>query len=252
MQAIFAQLPLSDFPDCAFLNRLAHARGLSDYEFVANQDLAQSNDKFAPAAELYYEEIIHQFHWIPTREENWHDWFNALIWLSFPKTKRLLNQLHIQDIQEHGLHPRSHLRNRLTLLDECGGILAYEDDAHLQALENHLWHSAFMDMRDHWHNRTKYFVFGHANYEMLLSPYIGLTGKYLPIKVDSDFWQLSLQAQYSGLDEALYRACLVGELLQHKGGLKPLPLLGIPGWYPDNDDPQFYANEDYFRPKRAL
>ncbi|XLM22397.1 DUF3025 domain-containing protein [Chromobacterium piscinae] len=32
--------------------------------------------------------------------------------------------------------------------------------------------------------------------------------------------------------------------------LCPLPLLGIPGWWPDNEDPAFYDNAAYFCPTR--
>ena len=33
--------------------------------------------------------------------------------------------------------------------------------------------------------------------------------------------------------------------------LAPLPVLGVPGWWPDNEAQGFYDNSDYFRPGRA-
>jgi Protein of unknown function (DUF3025) len=30
----------------------------------------------------------------------------------------------------------------------------------------------------------------------------------------------------------------------------PVPVLGIPGWWPDNVDPLFYDDDKVFRPKR--
>ena len=30
----------------------------------------------------------------------------------------------------------------------------------------------------------------------------------------------------------------------------PLPVLGIPGWWPANEDPTFYADMSVFRPAR--
>ena len=33
--------------------------------------------------------------------------------------------------------------------------------------------------------------------------------------------------------------------------LTPLPVLGVPGWWPDNADPGFYADTSVFRPKRT-
>jgi hypothetical protein len=32
--------------------------------------------------------------------------------------------------------------------------------------------------------------------------------------------------------------------------LTPLPILGVPGWWPANDTVSFYRDEHYFRPKR--
>ena len=32
--------------------------------------------------------------------------------------------------------------------------------------------------------------------------------------------------------------------------LQPLPVLGVPGWWPDNEAEGFYDNRDYFRPGR--
>jgi cytochrome P450 len=31
----------------------------------------------------------------------------------------------------------------------------------------------------------------------------------------------------------------------------PLPVLGIPGWWPANRDPSFYADAQVFRPGRS-
>jgi hypothetical protein len=31
--------------------------------------------------------------------------------------------------------------------------------------------------------------------------------------------------------------------------LTPLPILGIPGWWPENENESFYANQNYFRRK---
>ena len=32
----------------------------------------------------------------------------------------------------------------------------------------------------------------------------------------------------------------------------PLPVLGVPGWWPDNEDPAFYADAGVFRPVRRV
>jgi len=49
-------------------------------------------------------------------------------------------------------------------------------------------------------------------------------------------------------DEAL-SASLTPERLAAKDFL-PLPVLGIPGWWPANEQPGFYDDELVFRPRR--
>ncbi|CAM5212301.1 hypothetical protein ALON55S_02729 [Alishewanella longhuensis] len=88
----------------------------------------------------------------PTRAENWHDFFGALIWCLFPKTKALLNQLHMAEIAEHGQQQRSKLRNKLTLLDECGVLVCLEPEqlAHAELLRQHQWQQSFVTKRSDW------------------------------------------------------------------------------------------------------
>lgn len=247
---LFDWAGVTRFPDVQLLNHWCHQSTINDIEFVCDEVVQMEAEQPASdLAGLYYEQIIALTKQVPTRKDNWHDLFNALIWMLFPATKRYLNQLHMQEIERHGLHPRTPLRNRVTHFDECGGILVYQDEHHLQALQNHQWHASFVTLRAQWQHSTRFFVFGHANYEMLLNPYIGLTGKYIPLKVEDDFWGQSLLAQYRWLDSVLPEMLDKQQWFTQK--LKPLPLLGIPGWHPENDHPQFYANTDYFRPLRS-
>lgn len=240
-------LPLNEFsvfPSVEELNCWAGDFGLNDYRFVEDAKFQTLN-----AEDLYYEQFIHKKRLIPTRENNWHDLFNACIWLLFPKSKSYLNQIHMSEIAEHGLNPRTPVRNRVTHFDECGGILVYQDQRHLEALQNHRWREAFVEKSGQWNTATRLYIFGHANYEMLLAPYIGLTGKYLPVKVDNDFWQLTCSEQYQWLDSQLLEVLKQQTVFQQKGYLKPIPLLGIPGWWPTQNR-EFYDNTDYFRPLR--
>lgn len=228
---------LSQWPDYSWFNSLP----LRDYQFI-NQDAFEDSG-------LYYEEIIFQQQQIPTRYQNWHDFFNALIWQLFPKTKVLLNQLHIQQIQEFGLKPRTAVRDRITHFDECGMVLAVTESQVPELLAEHQWQQAFIEQRQQWGSQVQPFVFGHANYEMLLNPYIGLTGKWLAIEVQQDFWQLPRAQQYQVLDQQLANYIQQQQLFEQKRRLKPLPLLGIPGWWQANEQQAFYHNQEYFRPK---
>lgn len=197
----------------------------------------------------YYEQVIYESGQIPTRLNGWHDLFGALIWCLLPRTKALLNQLHYQDIEAFGQKARTAKRNAITLLDECGVILAVSDGEFKTKLRAHQWHWSFVEQRGQWGKTVAPFIIGHANYEMLTKPYIGLTGKVLFVTVEADFFALDLAGQYRVLDGLLVDLIGQQDVLKDNRQLSPLPLLGVPGWYDDNQDPAFYHNVGYFRPK---
>ncbi|WP_018691857.1 DUF3025 domain-containing protein [Algicola sagamiensis] len=198
----------------------------------------------------YYEQIIFEDGTIPTRVDNWHDLFGALIWCLFPKTKALLNQLHIQDIKAYGHSVRTDRRNAITLFDECGVVMAISEPDWRDKLQAHEWHQAFWQSRDAWGESIHPFMFGHANYEMATKPYLGLTGKALFVPVASSFFSLPLWQVYQQLDAQLETLIQSEDLLNNNKIMSPIPFLGIPGWYDDNQQELFYANTAYFRPKR--
>ncbi len=208
---------------------------------------------FDDSESRYYEAIIFEDRTVPTRESNWHDFFNALIWMQFPRTKTLLNQMHMDDIAVHGVHPRTPARNRITHFDECGVVIAVpeckqdEGRALLAELAVHKWTDVLLDKRESWGDVLHPFIFGHANLEMMLAPFIGLTGKWLAVSVPDDFATLSEQQQCAAVDDALYCRFTNEDLFSQKGHLHPLPLLGVPGWY-SPQTPALYQNTDYFRP----
>lgn len=201
-----------------------------------------------------YEEVIYTSGKIPTRDKSWHDIFGALTWSLFPQTKALINKLHFDDIKQNGKEQRSKLRNALTLFDECGVIVVTTNNDLLAQLKSHQWTAAFVDNRELWHSAKPdgvgVFQFGHANYEMLTKPYIGLTGKWLALEMSAELLSLPLNVQYRMVDDRLAKYIKTGALNDNQK-LFPLPLLGIPNWYSENEQPDFYLNEDYFRPKRT-
>ena len=56
---------------------------------------------------MHYEQRIFQRGLIATRENNWHDLFNAMMWLKYPKIKSALNARQWADIEGHGLKTRT-------------------------------------------------------------------------------------------------------------------------------------------------
>jgi hypothetical protein len=207
------------------------------------------DDQQIDFGERYYEQVIFDTGQVPTRSKNWHDLFGGFIWCLFPKTKALINKRHVDEIAIHGTKQRSKHRNALTLFDECGVILAVSDTNWQQWLRNHQWTKAFIDERVQWGKTIAPFMFGHANYEMLTKPYIGLTGKALFVNVPINFFEQNLSQQYEYLDNMLYEMIKVQDCLKNNNLLSPLPILGVPGWHDANNCPDFYNNTDYFRVK---
>ncbi|MDK2594191.1 DUF3025 domain-containing protein [Pseudoalteromonas obscura] len=244
LQAIFNLKAFDTWPSFEWLNQQTNQLNAQGKHIVFTE-----NSKLEEETR-YYEEIIAQTGQVPTRENNWHDFFGAMIWCLFPKTKSLLNRLHMEEIQLHGLKERSRKRNALTLFDECGLVLAVRETQWQDDLRAHLWYESFFERKDYWHTSVCPFVFGHANYEMLTSPFIGLTGKLLCVQVEDDFYDLSLVEQYRHLDERLVELITVHKVLDDNKQMSPIPLLGIPNWHYDVQDEAFYADESYFRPKR--
>lgn len=248
LESLFELTEFSDWPNADGLNLLQQRGTLQNVPtFVCQSQIEEAG--------LYYEQIIFQQNIVPTRPNSWHDLFNGLIWLQFPKTKRLLNQLHVEDIDQHGLSPRTLRRNNLTHFDECGVIVTYEkgdssnsiEQKLIAQLQSHQWHTIFVENRELWGKELNTFMFGHANLEMLLNPFIGLTGKWLGIEVEQGFSDLLHQQQLTNLDELLVVNIQQDDLFSQKKPVYPLPLLGVPGVWSANKDPEFYANTDYFR-----
>ncbi|TKB05105.1 DUF3025 domain-containing protein [Alteromonas portus] len=271
-------LSKNEFPTPDVLNKLT-----AQYHMPWQGPSFKGQSQFSEEEQRYYETIISEDRVVPTREQSWHDLFNALIWLQFPKTKSLLNELHINDIQTHGVNPRTPRRNRITHFDECGVVLAVEapavmnhssrkEHAHIDVgLQNnnsgngvyeadeletflaelaaHEWQRVFVEKRMLWHTTVSPFIFGHANLEMMLNPFIGLTGKWLAVSVPHGFSNLGKWQQRSIVDDALIARIQALNYFESTPLLKPLPLLGVPLWHSDQSA-IFYQNTEYFRPLR--
>jgi hypothetical protein len=208
-------------------------------------------DKSLAYPEMSYEERIYKNGIISTREENWHDFFNAMIWALFPETKKLLNLLHIREMQHQLSSQRTQGRDGITHLDESGIIIASSQQRLLEQLKDHQWREVFYQQRELWNKNISAYIFGHGMYEKALNPFIGFTGKMYPLLVEEDFFHLDKVQQYKQLD--IYLAEEINNtksLIENK--LSPFPILGVPGWYKDNQQESFYLNTAYFRPARQI
>ncbi|WP_207612865.1 DUF3025 domain-containing protein [Alteromonas sp. 5E99-2] len=203
----------------------------------------------------YYEIQIANAQQIPTRENNWHDFFNGLIWHQFPKSKMLISRLHAKDIEQHGLSPRTPRRDRLTHFDECGLLLLVKKSdlaqctSFFHGLSTHNWTQVYLELRNLWHNVVTPCLFGHASAEMMLSPFVGLTAKWVLVPVDDDFDTCSFAEKRAHVDDQLLSVITYFDGFTSKNVLRPIPLLGIPQWC-DKQNANFYSDSNYFRSQR--
>ena len=215
---------------------LRNARGLP-LRFVPQADLPEG---------VAYEAHIHATGHVPTRD-NLHDAFNALVWLHFPETKRLLNRLQAEAIARDGVgQMRGGLRDAATLFDENAVVFVSQDASLFDALRGFAWRELFLSRRDAWQTRCTVVPFGHALLEKLVQPYKSVTAHawWIPAAPDISLDQLD-RLLAGSLDAAARSGRLAGGR-----SFAPLPVLGIPGWCDDNTDPAFYADAGVFRSGR--
>ena len=95
----------------------------------------------------------------------------------------------------------------------------------------------------------RFVVFGHATYEALLSPFRGLTAKAILLPVTPEFLAQDAGQLLSAVDAEIAQKLTVDAYARPRD-FQPLPLLGIPGVTPENEDPAYYADTRQFRPGR--
>lgn len=206
--------------------------------------------RFVPpqADGLAYECRIWESGEVETRPDNWHDFFNALVWFRFPKTKIAVSARHVRAMTPAG-EARGAVRDALTHFDECGIVVLSARPELLDLLRQFAWKKLFVEQREAVQQDMRFVIFGHATYEQLLVPYRGLTAKAVLYEVSEDWLRLSEEEQLTELDARL-AADLASGRYARPGDFQPLPLLGIPGLIADNEDPAYYDDVWQFRPGR--
>lgn len=235
-------------PDwCAALNRQAQQAKLINHNRLPIQ--------FAPQHQLpagvAYEAYIHVTGLVPTRD-NLHDFFNALVWLTFPMIKARLNALQSEHIQRLGVgKSRGQARDGATLFDENAALLAVTDNLAgrdlVRALRSHQWTQLFVQQRQQFSSLAEVVLFGHALMEKLVRPYKAITAHTLVCWVEEGFHDLPWAEKMATLDRQVVRHLATQELFP--GAFAPLPVLGVPGWWPEQN-PEFYADTKVFRAGR--
>jgi hypothetical protein len=213
--------------------------------------------RFVPQSRLPpgepYERFIARTGTVPTRD-NLHDFFNGLAWRRFPRTKWRLNEGQAAEIERHGVGAtRGPLRDALTLLDENGAVLD-APPALWRSLLARDWRRLFVTERELW-REARLLVFGHALLEKLVAPRKALTAHVLVTAMPSAHGSRpDLTGDDGALAEALDAALgLASRAPAAPAATKPfapLPVLGIPLWWPGNSDFRFYDDPHVFRPAR--
>jgi len=258
LSPIFAPLrPLADrlpqigWPNTEVLNQVAYdvgrrmvnARG-QRLRFVT--DRVPGSDR-----ELGFEQRTYATGEVLVRPVNWHDLFNALVWMLFPTAKAALNGRHQQALELEGDGARSPVRDALTHFDEDGVVVLSADPALTELLRAFGWHELFWTRRADVKRSMRFVVFGHALYEKALAPFIGMTGKAIILAVDPALLTADADRIHREIDRLTGLRLLDPRQFQTPRELAPLPVLGVPGWYPDNETESFYQNTEYFRPGRS-
>jgi len=232
-------LPRDRWPTHAELSALAEgvttSRGKA-LRFVAPREHTDRERR-------YYEQHIAQTGEVETRAGNWHDLFNALVWVTFPRAKAAINAQHAAILEERGeaeAKRRGPERDALTLFDEGGVIVASDERDFPRLIVDFEWKELFWRRRAELAQRARFFAFGHALYEKALEPYIGIVAKTVFIAFAPDT---------AAADESLARHFSDRANFSRPKSMAPMPVLGVPGWDARNRDEDFYDDRSHFRGK---
>ncbi|MDO8651144.1 MAG: DUF3025 domain-containing protein [Undibacterium sp.] len=222
--------------------QMRNHRGLP-LQFIAQEALPEG---------VAYEAHISATGLVPTRE-NLHDFFNALVWLTFPKIKRQLNALQSAQIATLGIgKSRGPARDAATIFDENAALLVVEDSVAgrslLENLRQHQWQAAFIGQAALFGSQAEVWSFGHALMDKLVKPYKAITAHTWVVWADAEFFTLEWNARRAWLDTQVAEKLCTHDLTT--ADYTPLPVLGIPGWWPEQDA-AFYADTGVFRAKRC-
>ena len=245
LRGLFQKLPqgrLASLEDLNILLEKVHGKILNSngkhITFVCQTQKARKfEETFEPRAFLKGEVLV--------RPNNWHDIFNALVWIAFPKTKAVINHQQYLAMLDRGCPNRSPRGDALTLFDEDGVVVFSSCLELIKLVRAFCWKDLFWKQRRKMIREMEFIIFGHALYEKMLSPRLGITAKsiliYYPALAEKK------TAEIKNVDNILSSYILQPEKLSHGRALSPIPILGLPGWYPDSNKETFYDNISYFR-----
>jgi hypothetical protein len=201
----------------------------------------------------YYELHIAQTGEVETRLANWHDFFNALVWITFPRTKARINAQHAAQLEAGGEREalkRSPARDALTLFDEGGVAVAASSSELVDLIIGFRWKELFWRRREELARHMTFLGFGHGMYEQSLEPFIGMVAKTVFVRVEEGFASAPLAERIARVDALLDAHFADRARYPSPRAMAPMPVLGIPGWHPGTQREDFYDDPVHFRGPR--
>lgn len=245
LRAAGRQVAGADWPALSRLQEIIARAGICTASGLPLQLVSR-----AAGVDASYEQRLYARGELEFRERNWHDLFNVLVWLTFPRAKAALNARHHAAPPSGKTGGRGPVRDALTLFDESGVIVLSVDAELLSMIREFRWKPLFWGHRSSVIAGMDFLPFGHALCEKALAPYKGITGRGLLLEVSRDFFELTTVERWAQIDRRLALHIADPQTLQHTHELAPLPVLGVPGWCAGNEQSAYYDDHDHFRPGR--
>ena len=184
---------------------------------------------------------------LQVREADQHDHFNVLVWLAFPRAKAALNARHYEALRaraEAGAANRGPAQDALTLFDESGVVIASSDAGLAGMLQEWRWKDLFWANRGRLASRLQLFLFGHAAYQKMLRPFLGITCRGIVLDVEAGLLSAPLPQRLAEIDARVAAHVADPARMLATRELAVVPVLGYPGWHPDNGNEGFYDNTE--------
>jgi Protein of unknown function (DUF3025) len=170
-----------------------------------------------------------------------HDYLNALMWFTWPRTKAALNSAQYQTaktVTDQAISitsQRGAYRDRLTLLDESGVVVVCTE-AMGALFAARKWVELFLENRAAIEKGDfQVFLLGHGLLQRLQAPFKSITAHAWVVLNDS---AADIDAQMAAQVPILNRS-------------QPLPVMGLPNWqrswFDGEQDATFYNDQNVFR-----
>jgi hypothetical protein len=234
-------------PSFAELDAAARAGGLCRADRLPLRFVAASARR---ESALDYERRIAARGEIAVRAGSLHDFCNALAWFAFPRTKSVLNSVHVAAGPASATGTRSRPRDAATLLDESGMLVACADVTLLRRWDARNWRAAFGELCPTTTAPLRAVVVGHGLLAKCARPYPALTAHALVLPLSASRLPGAPEAFAAALDAAAARWIADAGGAWSPASLRPLPLAALPGWGCVPSEARF-DDASVFRPQRS-